>query len=183
MQYRNPIKVFALTFITFGIYFFVWHVRTKNEMNSKGAHIPTAWLLLVPFANYFWLWRFCQGVELVTNKKIDASLAFVTAFLLSFAAPAAIQDGLNEISNQTEPSGAITVSPKSRLLVFLLAYFLAPFGAHRFYLGKYKTGALIIVTISGFFGIWPMIDCAMALCGRMKDKDGLPITKWQSEHS
>jgi len=42
MQHRDPIMVFFLSLITFGIYALVWYVRTKNEMNAKGAQIPTA---------------------------------------------------------------------------------------------------------------------------------------------
>jgi len=72
---------------------------------------------------------------------------------------------------------AAYVSPKSRLAVTLLAYFLGPFGVHRFYLEKIGTGILMLVTFGGF-GIWVLIDFIMAVCGEMKDKDGKPITRW-----
>src|SRR5947208_10264802 len=38
---------------------------TKNELNQRGTEIPTAWLLIVPFVNLYWLWRFAEGVEKV----------------------------------------------------------------------------------------------------------------------
>ena len=37
MQHRNPFLVFFLPLITFGIYGLVWDVKTKREMNAKGA--------------------------------------------------------------------------------------------------------------------------------------------------
>jgi len=76
-------------------------------------------------------------------------------------------------NNQMEAN----VSSKSRLAVTLLAYFLGPFGAHRFYLEKIGTGILMLFTFGGF-GIWALIDFVMAVCGEMKDADGKPITKW-----
>lgn len=72
---------------------------------------------------------------------------------------------------------AAYVSPKSRLAVTLLAWFLDSFGAHRFYLEKIGTGILMLVTFGGL-GIWVLIDFIMAVCGEMKDKDGKPITRW-----
>ncbi|MFC2027694.1 NINE protein [Chloroflexota bacterium] len=72
---------------------------------------------------------------------------------------------------------AAYVSPKSRLAVTLLSFFLGQFGAHRFYLDKIGTGILMLVSFGGF-GIWVLIDLIMAVCGEMKDKDGKPITRW-----
>jgi len=69
------------------------------------------------------------------------------------------------------------VSHKSRLAVSLFAYFLGGFGAHRFYLEKYGTAILMIVTLGGF-GIWALIDFIMAVAGKMRDKEGRLITNW-----
>ncbi len=73
--------------------------------------------------------------------------------------------------------GTQQVSPKSRTVVILLAWLLGIFGVHRFYLGKVGTGILMLLTLGGL-GIWAFIDVLMAVVGKMKDKDGLPITKW-----
>ncbi len=72
---------------------------------------------------------------------------------------------------------AADVSPKSRLAVSLLAWFLGFWGIHRFYLGKIGTGILMILTLGGL-GIWQLIDFIMAVAGAMKDKNGKPIKKW-----
>ncbi len=100
MQHRDPIMVFFLSLITFGIYALVWYVRTKNEMNAKGAQIPTAWLLIIPFVSYFWLWKFCEGVDVVTNKEMGAGIAFLLVLFLGIIGMAIIQDKLNKVASQ-----------------------------------------------------------------------------------
>jgi predicted amidophosphoribosyltransferase len=69
------------------------------------------------------------------------------------------------------------VSPKSRLVVTLLAWFVGGLGIHRFYLGKIGTGILMIVTLGGL-GIWSLIDFIVAVTGNMRDKDGKLIKNW-----
>ena len=69
------------------------------------------------------------------------------------------------------------ISPKSRLAVTLLAFFLGELGIHRFYLGKIGTGILMIFTAGGC-GIWTLIDFIMAVAGTMKDKEGRVIKNW-----
>ena len=69
------------------------------------------------------------------------------------------------------------ISPKSRLAVTLLAWFLGIFGVHRFYIGKVGTGLLMLFTL-GALGIWAFIDFIVAIAGEMKDNNGLPIKKW-----
>ena len=69
------------------------------------------------------------------------------------------------------------ISPKSRLAVTLLAFFLGSLGIHRFYLGKIVTGIIMLIT-AGALGIWTLIDFIMAVAGVMKDKEGRYIKKW-----
>lgn len=69
------------------------------------------------------------------------------------------------------------VSPKSRLVLTLLAWFLGGFGVDRFYTGQVGLGILKLVTGGGFI-IWAIIDFIMAVTGKRKDKDGLLIEKW-----
>jgi len=66
MENRSPLAVFLLTMVTLGIYGLVWYVKTKEEMNAKGAEIPSAWLLIVPIANIIWMWKYSVGVEKLT---------------------------------------------------------------------------------------------------------------------
>lgn len=57
--------------------------------------------------------------------------------------------------NQTRPS-------KNRIIALILAMMLGLLGADRFYLGKYKSGALKLITFGGL-GIWWFIDTAMLM--------------------
>ena len=71
----------------------------------------------------------------------------------------------------------VDASPKSRLAVTLLAWFLGCFGAHRFYLGKTGTAIAMLFTMGGL-GIWALIDFIFAVTGTMKDKEGKLIKTW-----
>jgi uncharacterized membrane protein YozB (DUF420 family) len=98
MTERNPIVVVLLTIVTIGIYGIVWLVTTKGEMNARGAQIPTAWLLIIPFVNIYWLWKYAQGVEEVTSKGMTAPIAFILLFLLGMIGAAIIQVEFNKLS-------------------------------------------------------------------------------------
>jgi len=52
-------------------------------------------------------------------------------------------------------------------LVLSLAGFL---GLHRFYLGRFWTGLLMLVTLGGF-GIWWIVDIYLVLTGKLRDGD------------
>ena len=59
----------------------LWSVlEPKDAMNAKGAQIPTAWFSIVPIARYFWWWKFCKGVEMVTDRRMSAVGAFCLVF-------------------------------------------------------------------------------------------------------
>ncbi len=98
MTQRSPASVFFLSLITLGIYALVWQVKTKNELNSKGAEIPTAWLLIVPLANLYWAWKYAEGVEKVTGGKISAVLTLILMLLLSIVGLAILQSEFNKLS-------------------------------------------------------------------------------------
>jgi len=70
------------------------------------------------------------------------------------------------------------MSDKKRLPVLLLCFFVGIIGVHRFYVGKIGTGVLQIVTIGGFFGVWPLVDLIMIITGNFTDKEGNKIEDW-----
>ena len=70
------------------------------------------------------------------------------------------------------------VSPRSRLGALLFCLFLGILGAHRFYVGKIGTGLLIILTLGGGCGIWPLIDGILILIGAFRDKEGRKVSAW-----
>ncbi len=112
MKHRNPAAVFFLSLITFGIYAFVWHVKTKGELNRLGANIPTAWLLIVPLANLYWIWKYCEGVEQVTNGQISAILALILLLLLSIIGLAILQGEYNKLNLQPVGAGVPGAAPQ-----------------------------------------------------------------------
>ena len=85
-----------------GIYAIVWFVKTKNEMVQQGADIPTAWLLIVPIASIYWMWKWAGGVEHVTRSKFSQAIAFILVFLLGIIGMAIVQDALNKASGQAQ---------------------------------------------------------------------------------
>lgn len=98
MKHRNLFAVFILPFVTFGIYGLVWQVKTKNEMNNLGATIPTAWLLVVPFVNLYWAWKYSEGVAHVTQEKMSAPTAFLLQLLLGLIGILVIQSEFNKVA-------------------------------------------------------------------------------------
>src|SRR4051812_14247010 len=100
MNRRSVVAVLLLSFVTFGIYYLVWEVKTKNEMKNLGADIPTAWLLIVPFANIWWMWKYSGGVEKVTGGKTSQAIAFILLFLLNVIGAAILQDSFNKLADQ-----------------------------------------------------------------------------------
>ena len=70
-----------------------------------------------------------------------------------------------------------SVTEKRLLPAFLLLFFLGPFGAHRFYVGKIGTGILMLCTLGGL-GIWWLVDLIMMLTGNFREKNGEKVTEW-----
>lgn len=68
-------------------------------------------------------------------------------------------------------------SPKNRTAVLLLCFFLGVFGVHRFYVGKFWTGVIQLLT-GGGLGIWYIIDLIFIILGRFKDDEGRRIVEW-----
>jgi hypothetical protein len=84
MEQRSPVTVLILGCITFGIYPLLWLINTKEELNVRGAEIPTAWFLIIPILNLLWMWKYCQGAEKVTREGVSAVMAFA---MLAFLGP------------------------------------------------------------------------------------------------
>ncbi len=68
-------------------------------------------------------------------------------------------------------------SDKSRLVAFLLCFFLGFLGIHRFYVGKTGSGILYLCT-GGIVGIGWLIDFCMILFGSFTDAQKNFVKKW-----
>ena len=87
------------------------------------------------------------------------------------------------------------VSPKSRLVVALVALFMGLIGIHRFYIGKTNSGiAMLSLFLAGWsfiwifplgisiwiaLSLWAIIDIVKIFRGDMVDADGLPVSHWR----
>ncbi|WP_288006173.1 DUF4234 domain-containing protein [Thermofilum sp.] len=100
IEKRSILKVYVLGIITLGIYFLYWLVKTKNELNELGAQIPTAWLIIIPIANWYWLYKYAEGFAKVTKKE-SAILWFLLFFFVGIVMPAIVQSELNRIAEES----------------------------------------------------------------------------------
>ncbi len=99
---RNIVAVYLLMIFTFGIYAIVWLVKTKEEINSLGGSIPTAWLIIVPIANIYWVWRYCEDFGKYVRKDDNGVMWFIIYVIIGIIMPAIVQSELNKIADQNE---------------------------------------------------------------------------------
>ena len=95
---RNIVLVYLFMIITFGIYGIYWLVSTKNEMNSLGAKIPTAWLVIVPIANIYWHYKYAEGFATRVKKDNNTVLWFLVIIIVGIVMPALVQSELNKLA-------------------------------------------------------------------------------------
>ena len=102
IQKRDILVVYLLSIITFGIYSIYWEVKTKDEINSLGADIPTAWLLIVPIANIYWLYKYADAYANKVKKDNNGVLWFIVFWFVSIIMPAIVQSDLNKIADKSK---------------------------------------------------------------------------------
>ena len=95
LKRRSPAAVFFLPIITFGIYSIVWYAKTRGELNSAGAGIPTTWCIIVPVLSIFWLAWLAQGIKTVTGKPSAVGTGLLLILLGGLGA-AIVQSDLNK---------------------------------------------------------------------------------------
>ena len=93
---RNPILVLLFSFVTFGIYFFYWLIKTKDEINELGADIPTGWFLIIPLVNIYWFYEYAKGFSEKVVKDKNAPMWFLILFFLGWLAAPIFQHELNK---------------------------------------------------------------------------------------
>lgn len=114
MKNRNPLIVFLLPLLTFGFYGWYWFIKTKGEMNSKGEKIPTAWIWLIPLIGQFWwIWKYAEGVEHVSKNELNMFLALLALYLLGPIGMAIVQEAFNRsetpvvATTETAPTSSV----------------------------------------------------------------------------
>lgn len=69
------------------------------------------------------------------------------------------------------PSLISQTAQRHFLAVFFISFMWGTFGVDRFYLGKFWTGLLKLLTFGGF-GVWVIVDLWLIMTGAMRDKHG-----------
>ena len=74
-------------------------------------------------------------------------------------------------------------SDRTVIAAFLMAFFIGPFGIHRFYVGKTGSGiAMLILTLTMIGAIvtviWATIDWIMIVAGAFTDAEGKLLKRW-----
>ena len=117
VKHRNIFLVYLFIIITLGIYGIYWFVSTKNEFNSLGAKVPTAWLLIIPFVNIYWLFKYYQAFAINVKKDNATALWFILGIIVGFVMPLIIQLELNKQASGNTPQDKTIVeqpTPKSQ---------------------------------------------------------------------
>jgi hypothetical protein len=86
------------------------------------------------------------------------------------------QDNISQdLKNATKFTGE-NVSPCSRLVAALLAFFLGGLGIHRFYVGRTTSAVFMLIFFWTFIpSVIALIDFVLILCGTFKDGKGREI--------
>lgn len=80
----------------------------------------------------------------------------------------------SESSESHKKTSTAPCEIKSKKTALILCLFLGFLGAHRFYVGKYGTGILYLLTL-GFFSLGWFFDLFSMICGTFRDKKGFPL--------
>lgn len=81
VKVRSLFWVGVLSIATFGIYQIYWTVKTKNEIKGLGADIPSAFLIVVPFAHLYFWYKYAEGFTEFIKKGANFLGYFLIALL------------------------------------------------------------------------------------------------------
>lgn len=99
MTKRSPLAVLLLSIVTLGIYYWYWSVKTKTELNQRGAGIPTAWIWLIPVVgSLYWLVKYSQGVGRVSSGRMSTAVSLILLLFLGAIGGAILQSTYNTIA-------------------------------------------------------------------------------------
>ena len=96
---RNIFLIYLLMLVTFGIYGIYWWVSTKNEINELGADIPSGWLIIIPIANLYWTYKYCEGFSKYVKEDDNTILWFILYIVAGIIMPAIVQSELTKMAS------------------------------------------------------------------------------------
>lgn len=97
---RGVLFVILASIVTLGIYVIYWSVITRRDIVSRGGDIPTAWLIIIPFANIYFFYKYSKAAAQLFKKPGDWGVYFVFFVLFSFVAVALVQGEFNKIAGK-----------------------------------------------------------------------------------
>ena len=76
-------KIWFLSLLTLGLYFFYWCSRSRTDINTsaKQVLIPSTWYLAVPGLNYYWIWLYAGALQKVSFNRIKSTDLFLVYVL------------------------------------------------------------------------------------------------------
>jgi hypothetical protein len=122
---RNPLGVLGLSFLTLGVYFFVWYYKINDELrraeNDEGIS-PTrslmamifGWLIIVP--PFIAMYNTAKHVQSVEGRRgvgqtVEPALTVVLMFLFSFGNGIYVQEHLNRAWGTTAARTPVPTDP------------------------------------------------------------------------
>lgn len=97
---RSIAEIYIFGILTIGIYFIYWQIKTKQEMNKElNANIPTCWLLIIPIANIYWLYKYTECFVTKVKRENDFVIWFILFWFLGIIMPYIVQTELNKIAD------------------------------------------------------------------------------------
>ncbi len=126
-----------------------YHIRENSNM--KPSSQPTHSLLI---GYLLWIFGFLGAHRFYYGKQLSGALYFFTfgLLLVGWLADLFLMPSLSEQATIRYNSGEIDYS-----IAWILLTFLGLFGFHRFYLGKWLTGGVYLLTL-GLFGVGYIYD-------------------------
>jgi len=76
MRNRSIVGIVVLTVITFGLYTIYWFATTRGDLNRAGGRIPTTFLLIIPFANFYYLYVFADNFCRIVLKNESQRIGY-----------------------------------------------------------------------------------------------------------
>lgn len=103
IQKRSILILYLNIILTLGIYYIYWQYKTKNEMNEEfGGNIPTYWLIIIPIANIYWLYKYTECFVEKVKGEDDTVLWFLIFWLVGIVMPWVVQSELNKFADNPQ---------------------------------------------------------------------------------
>lgn len=98
--------VFFVMLLAGLVYTLYWLVSTARVLRRETTlTIPNSFLVVVPIANYWWMWRYSQATEVYLKEKQQSALIFLLIAALGSIGMGIVQDYFNKL-DQSAPKTA-----------------------------------------------------------------------------